>query len=57
MEIYHLVPTVDDKKHYVGVFDQKIKNYGLWSILIQGCINLKIMDFFERNNRLWKFTI
>ena len=57
MEIYHLVPTVDDKKHYVGVFDQKIKNYGLWSILIQGCRNLKIMDFFERNNRLWKFTI
>ena len=57
MEIYHLVPTVNDKKHYVGVFDQKIKNYGLWSILIQGCRNLKIMDFFERNNRLWKFTI
>ena len=57
MEIYHLVPTVDDKKHYVGVFDQKIKNYGLWSIMIQGCRNLKIMDLFERNNRLWKFTI
>ena len=46
MENYHLVPTVDDKKHFVGVFDQKIKNYGLWSILIQGCRNLKIMDFF-----------
>ena len=57
MEIYHLVPTVDDKKHYVGVIDQKIKNYGLWSIMIQGCRNLKIMDLFERNNRLWKFTI
>ena len=57
MEVYHLVPTVDDKKHYVGVFDQKIKNYGLWSILIQGCRNLKIIDFFEQNNRLWKFTI
>ena len=57
MEVYHLVPMDDDKKHYVGVFDQKIKNYGLWSILIQGCRNLKIMDFFERNNRLWKFTI
>ena len=36
----------DDKKHNVGAFDQKIKNYGLWSILIQGCRNLKIMDFF-----------
>ena len=36
MEIYHLVPTVDDKKHYVGVFDQKIKNY-LWSILMEKC--------------------
>ena len=57
MENYHLVPMDDDKKHYVGVFDQKIKNYGLWSIMIQGCRNLKIMDFFERNNRLWKFTI
>ena len=57
MEVYHLVPTVDDKKIYVGVFDQKNKNYGLWSILIQGCRNLKIIDFFEQNNRLWKFTI
>ena len=51
------MPTVDDKKHYLWVFDQKIKNYGLWSILIQGFRNLKIIDFFERNNRLWKFTI
>ena len=57
MEIYHLVPTVDDKKHYVGAFDQKIKNYGLWSIMIQGCGNLKIMDFFELNYRIWKTTI
>ena len=26
---------VDDKKHYVWAFDQKSKNDGLWSILIQ----------------------
>ena len=47
IENYHLVPTVDDKKHYVWAFHQKINNDGLWSILIQGCRNLKIMDFFE----------
>ena len=57
MEIYHLVPTVDDKTHYVGVFDQKIKNDGLWSILIQGCRNLKIIDFVELNYRIWKTII
>ena len=45
MENYHLVPMDDDKKDYVGAFDQNINNDGLWSILIQGCRNLKIMDF------------
>ena len=57
MKIYHLVPTVDDKKHFVGVFDQKINNNGLWSILIQGGRNFKIMDFVERNYRIWKTSI
>ena len=57
MENYHLVPMVDDKKHYVGVFDQKINNDGLWSILIQGCRNLKIIDFVELNYRIWKTII
>ena len=57
MENYHLVPTVDDKKHYVWAFGQKIKNYELCSILIQGCRNLKIMDFLEQNYRIWKTTI
>ena len=33
---YHLVPMDDDKKYYVWAFDQKIKNYELCSILIQG---------------------
>ena len=28
---------VDDKKQYVWAFDQKSKNDGLWSILIQQC--------------------
>ena len=51
------MPMDDDKKDYVGAFDQKINNDGLWSILIQGCRNLKIIDFFERNNKRWKFTI
>ena len=57
MENYHLVPMVDDKKHYVGAFDQKINNDGLWSILIQGCRNLKIIDFVELNYRIWKTII
>ena len=57
MENYHLVPMDDDKKDYVGAFDQKINNDGLWSILIQGCRNLKIMDFVERNCRIWKIAI
>ena len=43
------MPTVDDKKHYVWAFDQKINNDGLWSILIRGYRNLKIMDFLKRN--------
>ena len=47
IENYHLVPMDDDKKHYVWAFDQKINNDGLWSILIQGCRKLKIMDFVE----------
>ena len=46
------MPMDDDKKDYVWTFNQKIKNYELRSILIQGCRNLKIMDFFERKNRL-----
>ena len=57
MENYHLVPMDDDKKHYVRAFHQKINNDGLWPILIQGCRNLKIMDFVERNYRIWKTTI
>ena len=57
MENYHLVSMDDDKKHNVGAFDQKINNDGSWSILIQGCRNLKIMDFFWRNYRIWKTTI
>ena len=48
---------VDDKKDYIGAFDQKINNDGLWSIKIQGSRNLKIMDFVERNYRIWKTTI
>ena len=47
----------DDKKHNVGAFDQKINNDGSWSILIQGCRNLKIIDFVEINYRIWKTTI
>ena len=57
MENYHLVPMEDDKKYYVSAFDQKINNDGLWSIKIQGCRKLKIMDFVERNYRIWKTTI
>ena len=57
MKIYHLVPTVDDKKHYVRTFNQKINNNGLSSILIQGCRNLKIVDFVEQNYRIRKTTI
>ena len=57
MENYHLVPMDDDKKHYVRAFNQKINKDGLWSILIQGCRNLKIMDFVERIERIWKTTI
>ena len=49
MENYHLVPMDDDKKHHVWTFNQKINNDGLWSILIRGCRNLKIIDFVERN--------
>ena len=51
------MPMDDDKKHYVRAFNQKINNDGLWSILIQGCRNLKIMDFVERIERIWKTTI
>ena len=47
----------DDKKHYVWAFNHKINNDGLWSILIQGCRNLKIIDFVERIERIWKTTI
>ena len=51
------MPMDDDKKHYVRTFNQKINNNGLSSILIQGCRNLKIVDFVERNYRIWKTTI
>ena len=44
MKIYHLVPTVDDKKHYVGVFDQKIKNYGLWFNSSYLCLQLRTIN-------------
>ena len=57
MENCHLVPMVDDKKHYVWAFNQKINNDGLLTILIQGCRNLKIVDFVERKCRIWKTTI
>ena len=57
MENYHLVPMVEDKKHYVQAFNQKINNDGLWTILIEGCRNLKIVDFVERNCRIWKTII
>ena len=57
MENYHLVPMDDDKKHHVWTFNQKINNDGLWSILIRGCRNLKIIDFVEQNYRIWKTTI
>ena len=57
MENYHLVPMVDDKKHYVWAFNQKINNDGLWTILIKGCRNLKIVDFVDQNCRIWKTTI
>ena len=30
---------VDEKKHYLWAFDQKTKNDGLWSFLLQGCRN------------------
>ena len=56
MENYQLVPMVDDKTN-VWAFNQKINNDGLWTILIQGCRNLKIVDFVERNCRIWKTTI
>ena len=51
------MPMDDDKKHYLWAFDQKINNDGLWSNPIQGCKNLKIMNFVERNCRIWKTTI
>ena len=57
MENYHLVPMVDDKKHYVWAFNQKINIDGLWTILIKGCRNLKKVDFVERNYKIWKTTI
>ena len=57
MENYHLVPMVDDKKHYVWAFNQKINNDGLWSILRQRCKNLKKVDFVEQNYIIWKTTI
>ena len=57
MENYHLRSMDDDKKNYVWAFNQKINNDGLWSILIQGCKNLNIMDFLEQNYRTWKTTI
>ena len=48
MENCYLLPMADDKKNYVWTFNQKINNDGLWSILIQGCRNLKIIAFVER---------
>ena len=48
---------VDDKKYYEWAFNQKTKNDGLWSMLIQGCKKLKSVDFVERNYRIWKTTI
>ena len=57
MENCHLVPMVDDKKHYVWAFDKKIKNDGFLSILIQRCRIGKIIDNVERNYKLWKIAI
>ena len=51
------MPMEDDKKYHVWAFDQKINNDGLWSIKIQGCRNLKIVDFVEQNCRTSKTTI
>ena len=43
---------VGEKKHYVWAFDQKTKKGGLWSILIQRCRILKVIDIVERNYKL-----
>ena len=43
MEIYHLVPTVDDKKHYVGVFDEKDQK--LWIMVYSDTRMQKFKDY------------
>ena len=47
----------NDKKYYMCGFDQKTRNEGLWSLLKQGCTNLKIMNFAEPIFTIWKIAL